>query len=91
MYRNYYSMNDMPQKIDKKNDSVPQQYTHNNNEHEKCDEKTHKDVEKSKGFLGNLELDDIILLGVIIILLADDCDDKLLLVAIAAIFVSGII
>ena len=40
------------------------------------------------GFLKNLQTDDIILIAVIFALLIDDCDDKLLLIALGFVFCS---
>ena len=54
----------------------------------KCDEHS-TPCENNKGFLQNLQLDDIILIAVVLILLADGCDDNLLIFAIAFIFISG--
>ena len=54
-------------------------------------------VEEKIGFiqngkvLGRFETDDIILIVIAVILLADDCDDKLLILALGFIFLSGII
>lgn len=54
-------------------------------------------VEEKIGFLqngkvlGRFEIDDIILIVIAIILLADDCDDKLLILALGFVFLSGII
>lgn len=54
-------------------------------------------VEEKIGFLqngkvlGRFETDDIILIVIAIILLADDCDDKLLILALGFVFLSGII
>ena len=45
-----------------------------------------KKEEKSGGFLENLETDDIILFIGIAELLLENCDDKLLLIAIAFVF-----
>lgn len=42
--------------------------------------------EKEVGFLGDLKNDDIILLIVIGVLLADGCEDKILLAALALVF-----
>lgn len=44
-----------------------------------------------KSFFKNLETDDIILIAIAFLLLADDCDDKMLLLAIGFIFISGIL
>lgn len=84
MYRRYYSYNDMP--------TLPQNQTH-----EKPPEKKEECVPTKKQpqnfsffengkLLGRFETDDIILLVVIFLLLADECEDKLLLLAIAFIF-----
>lgn len=43
---------------------------------------------KNDGIIAGLESDDIILLAVIFMLLSDGCDDKLLLLAIAYVFIS---
>ena len=54
-------------------------------------------VEEKIGFLqngkvlGKFETDDIILIVIAIILLADDCDDKLLILALGFVFLSGVI
>lgn len=85
MYRRYYSVNDMPQMPAK--DKCEQKK-------EKCSDDLH--IEKRnqttdiKGFFKNLETDDIILIAIAFLLLADDCDDKMLLLAIGFIFISGI-
>ena len=68
MYRNYYSMNDMPQLEVKKEHNL-----HNEQPKQK---------ENSADFLNvlkNIEADDTVLLVVMLILLIDECDDKLLL------------
>lgn len=86
MYRRYYSVNDMPQmqtksKCEQKKDV--------------CLDKVHIEKKNQAGSIGsifkNLETDDIILIAIALLLLADDCDDKMLLIAIAFIFISGII
>ena len=80
MYRKYYSYNDMP--------VVSKPKVQENNEEKQlvtkpCDSKISKPV---SGIFGNLEKDDLILLIVIFVLLADNCDDSLLLIALAFIF-----
>ncbi len=56
----------------------------------------HKDKENEKkllplnGLIPNLKSDDIILLVIIFVLLIDDCEDKLLLIALGFIFFSGL-
>ena len=58
---------------------------------EKSSNEIHTIKQKDSGFLSKLENDDIILIAIALLLLADDCDDKLLIIAIAFIFISGII
>ena len=79
MYRKYYSMNDMPKMVPKR-EMVPQ----------KCDEKKceHERKDTQKVF-GNFELDDVILGIVILAILLDDADDTLLLLALFAVFFTG--
>ena len=86
MYRRYYSINDMPQMLTREDrEKRPQK---------SCEEihieKKPKPKEE-KGILSKLETDDIILIAIALLLLADDCDDKMLLIAIAFVFISGII
>ena len=82
MYRNFYSINDMPkpiryeEKCEKPDLNTPQ----------KCE----KSLFENKGLLSNLQLDDIILIAIVLLLLADGCDDNLLILAIAFVFISGI-
>lgn len=79
MYRKYYSMNDMP-RIVQKRESVPQKC-----EVTKC-ECEKKDTQK---IFGNFELDDVILGIVILAILLDDAEDTLLLLALFAVFFTG--
>lgn len=51
-------------------------------------EKSDNNHKKNNGIFAGLEADDIILLAVIFMLLSDGCDDKLLLLAIAYVFIS---
>lgn len=87
MYRRYYSVNNMPQ-------------INTNDRGKGCEEKKPYDdvhIKKNnqttdiKSFFKNLETDDIILIAIAFLLLADDCDDKMLLLAIGFIFISGIL
>lgn len=82
MYKNY-SYSNMPVKRQntepKKSDAKVPEVIKN--------EET-KPCEKDNGLLGNLEADDLVLLIVAFVLLSDGCDDKLLLAAIAFIFMS---
>lgn len=85
MYRNFYSINDMPKPI-KHEESCEKE--------KEIIKKDCKDLEtscnKKGGFFDNLQLDDIILIAIILLLLADGCDDNLLILAIAFVFISGI-
>lgn len=89
MYRRCYSVNDMPQiitdcKENKQECSAPAKKPNKNIEEE-------LGIIKEGKFLGKFEIDDIILIAILVILLVDDCDDKLLFFAIAFIFVSGVL
>ena len=84
MYRRYYSVNDMPQLVTKcEKEQKPQ----------KACKEVHIENQKreEKSFFSKLETDDIILIAIALLLLADDCDDKMLLLAIAFVFISGIL
>lgn len=48
-----------------------------------------REVKKENKILGIFENDDIILLAVIIMLLTNDCNDKMLLLALAFVFFNG--
>ncbi len=82
MYRRYYSYNDMPQilKHDEEKPAVLPQ------KKEPC-EKPCPPPQGNKLF-GNFETDDIILGVVILALLLDGNDDKILLLALAVIFLT---
>lgn len=77
MYRRYYSYNDMPQIVQK-------------NDCEKVEkpEKSKSTPVKKSGVAG-LAIDDIILGIIILAILLDDGNDNILLLALAAIFLSG--
>ncbi len=75
MYRKFYSYNDMP--VIKKPEPPPKQAQKPAPERKQAD---------SGGLLGNLESDDIILLVIFVILLMDNCEDRLLLLALGFIF-----
>ena len=86
MYRRYYSVNDMPQMVT--NDNKEQKLQ------KKCDEvhiERKKERVEEKKLFGKFENDDIILIAIALLLIADDCDDKMLLIAIAFVFISGVI
>ena len=81
MYRKYYSYNDMPRPVYNQNkQSISEK---------PCKDESKPTPTEPGKFFGNFENDDIILAVVIFMLLANDCDDKLLLLAIAFIFISG--
>lgn len=79
MYRSY-SINNMPEPITHK----PEKPANN----QPPSKKTEAEHMKIGGIFDNLQNDDIILLAVIFILLINDCDDKLLIAALAFIFLS---
>jgi len=81
MYRKYYSYNDMPKPVRETNRPP----VHEEREVHK------KEIAPTNplGFLKNLESDDIILAVIAIMLIVNDCDDKLLLLAIAFVFITG--
>lgn len=90
MYKSY-SYSNMPMPVNKKKEppqSKPSQKD-GDAKHEEIKERDTKPCEKNNGLFDNLETDDIILLIVAFVLLMDDCDDKLLLGALAFIFLSG--
>ncbi len=84
MYRSY-SVNNMPTPITyephvEKKPVKPER-------HEPPKEKVEK-KEKKTGLLDNIQTDDVILIIVVLALLLDDCEDKLLIAALGFIFIS---
>ena len=77
MYRKFYSYNDMPQLAKPGKPPSPEPPVH-----------TPPPPAEGKLF-GKFETDDIILGIVILLLLLDDCDEKLLLLAIGFVFLCG--
>jgi len=77
VYRRYYSYNDMPVPIKTK---PPEKKTVSPPKRENKSQPT--------DFLKQLEADDMVLLAVIFLLLLDDCNDILLLLALGFIFIS---
>lgn len=77
MYRKYYSINDMPQI---NNDRCMER-------NPKKNEEIHMEKKKKSP---SLATDDVILLAIVFLLLADDCSDKMLLLAIGVVFLSGL-
>lgn len=97
MYRKYYSYNDMPSPVlpaqkhareEKKEEERPRVV-------DETDESIPASAlpapapERNNKFLGKFENDDILILVVIFILLSDGCDDDLLIIALAVIFLLG--
>ncbi len=85
MYRRYYSYSDMPQRI------VNEQPQKNEEVHKKPESVPCKEEDNSSKILGRFDADDVILAIIILALLIDDGDDNLLLLALAFIFITGII
>jgi len=102
MYRKYYSYNDMPTAIvPKQNDSSTSdnnqiteekllsenQYNDNKTEEDtKISVKSSDEPKSRPKLLDRFDNDDILLLGVIFLLLADGCDDDILLLTLGVIF-----
>lgn len=64
--------------------------------HNKCEDKPEKggvfdEIIQNGRLFGRFELDDVLLLVIIMVLLFDDCDDNLLILALGFVFLSGII
>lgn len=90
MYRTY-SYNDMPIPVQRRNEDMRKPMPPPKKEKECKEEKIEKKCDKpdnSGGILSGLGTDDLILIVVALVLLIDDCDDKLLLIALAFIFLS---
>ena len=83
MYRTY-SYNDMPIPVQRRNEDMrkPMPPPKEEKIEKKCDKPD------NGGILSGLGTDDLILIVVALVLLIDDCDDKLLLIALAFIFLS---
>ncbi len=79
MYKSY-SYNNMPQPLpQKKSADIKRDHSV---------EQIRNQQRGLRGILDKMELDDVILLAIIIILLMNECDDMLLLLAIGYIFIS---
>ena len=83
MYRKYYSYSDMPQLVSKR-------------ENKECVEKKEQlcieEVKSNNGkILGKFEPDDLLLAIIIIALLMDDGGDTTLILALAVVFLSGLL
>lgn len=82
MYRRYYSYNDMPTLPQKKSPEIKEEKPLPPAEKKKSS----NSLFKGTNLFDRFQADDLILLIVIFVLLADDCDDTLLLLALAFIF-----
>lgn len=84
MYRKYYSYNDMPvmPKLPEPEEVKPKPSP-------RPPEKKESGLFSDGKLFGKFETDDIILIVIVLILLMDECDDKMLLLALAFIFFSG--
>lgn len=82
MYRKYYSYSDMPQLV-------------SNRENKECVEKKEQlcieEVKNNGKILGKFEPDDLLLAIIIIALLMDDGGDTTLILALAVVFLSGLL
>lgn len=63
--------------------------------HNKCGDKHENDTSfgeiiQNGRLFGKFELDDVLLLVIILVLLFDECDDNLLILALGFVFLSGI-
>lgn len=86
MYRKYYSYNDMPRIPDIKEEKPkPKPILEEINEVKVV----HKKPPENNKIFNKFEIDDVLLAVVAIVLLMDECDDKLLLLAIGFIFLTG--
>ena len=89
MYRTY-SYNDMPIPVQRRNEDMRKPMPPPKKELECTAENIAKKFDNPDhgGILSGLGTDDLILIVVALVLLIDDCDDKLLLIALAFIFLS---
>lgn len=94
MYRKYYSYNDMPTvrpaPLEKAGTpAAPPAPAPPSEQVPALGERTAEKRADTGGILGGAATDDIILGAIIFALLNDGCDDKLLLLALAFVFLSG--
>ena len=86
MYRKSYSFNDMP---DRFGENVK------NSNDNKCEvhksPQTNVNCSENGKILGQFEIDDIIIILIAALLLSEDCNDKLLFLALGFVFISGMI
>lgn len=99
MYRTY-SVNDMPQPIKRRSEYKPKEPPLSEERTEKCSKPENEsdlgcvtecapEAECIKsGLLSNLKIDDLIIFAVIVMLVMDSCDDKLLIIALGFILFS---
>ena len=82
MYRKYYSYNDMPKPVlhEQTRQLTPQPEPRNLSKPPSNN--------GTKVFFKNLETDDLLLIAVLLILFLDDCEDKMLIAAVAFLLLS---
>lgn len=85
MYRSY-SYNNMPKPITYRPEKPPEKKEKPQAVQEKKEKKT-----ESGSIFDNIHTDDIILIMVVLALLVDDCEDKLLIAALGFIFLSDLL
>lgn len=88
MYRNFYSYNDMPQISHTEPISKEMALNKSSKPQTKEADRVKK---QNNNILSSLKTDDVILIIVAFLLISNDCDDSILLLAIAFIFLSGIL
>ena len=81
MYKSYH-YNDMPKPVNTSKECISPKPASN------CHNQGNNNF--FSNIFGDLKNDDIILLVIIFVLLIDDCEDKLLLIALGFIFLSGL-
>ena len=86
MYRKSYSFNDMPDRFGEteKNTNDKNCEVHKNSN-------TKANCTESGKILGQFEIDDIIIILIAALLLSEDCNDKLLFLALGFVFISGMV
>ena len=85
MYRKSYSFNDMPERF-----GEPAKITNDKKSEVHKKPAGNAGVVQNGKILGQFELDDIILVLIAALLLSEDCNDKLLFLALGFVFLSGL-
>ena len=85
MYRKSYSFNDMP---DRFGETVKSTKDKNYEVHNSPQKKVN--CSGNGKIFGQFEIDDIIIILVAALLISEDCNDKLLFLALGFVFISGI-